>query len=140
MIVYYENSNGNLDIEVYNGVNDLIKRVESGSDIDSASHFMLRSGEMVIEKVLNSESLVQIASEILRTENACTGVDTYWKPSNHFRSKEAIAAKIREVLDTNDERLVTEVMISMLQSSFYDDVSDAELEDDICTAYNYVVQ
>lgn len=136
MVIYFEKDD-NLGIEVFNGAADMLEKLKTDNgEFNGISNIMLRSGEMFIPEVKNKNTLIDIAAEIIRTDNACVGLPTYWKGSEHFRSKSDIATLIRNQLDISDDTVITCILCTMLPSVFYDKMTDDEIAEEITTAYH----
>lgn len=135
MVIYFE-KDGNVDMEVFNGATDMLAELKTANDkFDGISDIMLRSGEMFIPTVKDKDTLINIASEIIRTDSACIGLPTYWKGSKHFRSKNDIAKLISDQLDISDDSIITCILCTMLPNVFYDKMTDDEIAEEIIMAY-----
>lgn len=134
MVINYF-KNGVAKVEVFNGAVDLIDRFNKEPNmLEGATDIVFRSCEMFVNIVKDKETLLQIAKELIRTEGACAGVDTYWKPSKYFRSKADIANIIAKEFNITDTQEQEEIMCCMIQPCFYENVSEKEIIEDISEA------
>ena len=131
MIINYF-KNGMPKVEIFNGAVDMVDRLQKEPEmLEGATDIVFRSCEMFANVVKDVQTLLQIGKELIRTEGACAGVRTYWKPSKNFRSKDEVAKIIKDSFKITEDDEIEEIICCMTQPSFFEGIPEREVIEDI---------
>ena len=138
MIIYYE-KDGFANVEVYNGLLEFKKALETITPFEKSDNLALRSGELFMN-LAGKQALVKFCDDMAMEIQASNMVEVYFAPTEGFISKEVMTRKIKSVLPDVDDTMCGLIMFSMYPDTFFGKFTEEQLLEEIQNAYKAVLE
>ncbi len=139
MIIYYA-KNGLATVEVYNGLLEFKKALETITPFEDSDNLALRSGEYFASGLAGKQALIRFCDDMAMEIQASNMVEVYFAPTEGFISKEAMTQKIKSVLPDVNDAMCGFIMFSMYPDTFFGKFTEEQLLEEIQNAYKVVLE